>query len=112
MKKNVFRLAVSALIMFALPWLTVTLIRSDAAMAVCFILFFAVDPVWSVVLGVLSGNEFRSSWYLPLLSALFFLAGTWTFFDRGEAAFLLYALIYLALGAAAMLLTAAFAKKR
>ena len=43
---------------------------------------------------------------LPMITAVLFLAGTWLHFDMGEPAFLLYALIYLLLGTAAMLLSA------
>ena len=64
------------------------------------------------VLGVFSGRNMRARWYLPALSAAFFLAGTLVFFDPGEKAFILYALIYLALGGAAMLLTALVRKRR
>ena len=45
MKRSVILwLAVSAVIMFALPWLAVTFVKGDAGMAVCFMLFYAVNP--------------------------------------------------------------------
>ena len=44
MKKNIILwLAVSAVVMLALPWLAVTLVKGDAGMAVCFLLFFALN---------------------------------------------------------------------
>ena len=112
MKKTVFWLAASAFVMFALPWLAVSFVRGDAGMAVCFLLFFAVDPLYSVVLGAFAGRDAGTRWSLPLLSALFFLAGTWLFFDRRETAFLLYAAAYLVLGAAAMLISALVNRRR
>ena len=96
----------SALVMLGLPGLAVAFLRGDAGMGVCLLLFFAVDPAWSVFLGALAGRDGKRLWSLPLLSAALFLAGAWTFFDRGEWAFLLYAAIYLALGLAAMLVSA------
>ena len=52
MKKDIILwLAVSALVMLALPWLSVTFVKSDAGMAVSFLLFFAVDPLYSVIIG-------------------------------------------------------------
>ena len=109
--KYLYRLVLSAFIMTALPWLTVTFIRSDAGMAVCFLLFFAVNPAWSIILGVLAGENLQKQWSLPVLSAAFFLAGTWLFFDMGETAFLLYAGIYLVLGTGCMLISSAVRKK-
>lgn len=43
-KTYLIGLAVSAAVMVLLPWLTVTFVRGDAAMAVCFLLFFGVNP--------------------------------------------------------------------
>ena len=111
MKKFIFWLAVSAFIMFALPWFAVTFIKGDGGMAVCFLLFFAVNPVYSVIVGTFAGKKARTLWSLPVLSAAFFLAGTWAFFDMGETAFILYALVYFVLGMAAMLVSA-FVKKK
>ncbi len=39
---------------------------------------------------------------MTVIPAVFFLLGTWIFFDTGETAFLLYAGIYLLLGLCAM----------
>ena len=51
-KKIIFWLAVTAVIMLALPWLAVTFVKGDAGMAACFVLFFAVNPIYSVVIGI------------------------------------------------------------
>ena len=111
MKKIIFWLIFSAFVMFILPWLAVTLIKSDGGMAACFILFFAVNPVFSIILGIFASEDIRKSWWLPVISAVFFLAGTWIFFDMGEAAFIMYAAGYLVLGIAAMLVSAFIRKK-
>ena len=111
MKKIMFGLVVSALIMLVLPWLAVTFVKGDGGMAICFLLFFAVDPVYSVIIGAYAGKDARILWSLPILSAIFFLAGTWVFFDMGEMAFILYGSLYLVLGIAAMLVSAFFRKK-
>ena len=42
-------------------------------------------------------------WNLPLVSSIAFLAGTWLFFDIREVWFMVYAVIYLALGWIAMM---------
>lgn len=111
MKRTVLFLACAAFVMLALPWLAVTLIKGPDAMAVCFALFFAVDPLFSVLLGIFAGRAVKTRWFLPLANVLLFLFGTWLFFDMGETAFLLYAAIYLFLGSAAMGITA-YVKRR
>ena len=110
-KKNSFWLAVSAVIMLALPWSAVTFVKGDAGMAACFVLFFAVNPIYSVINGVFAGKDMKHLWSLPVISAVLFLVGTWVFFDMGETAFILYAVVYLALGIAAMLISMFIRKK-
>lgn len=105
MKKNIILwMAASAVVMLAFPWLAVTFVKGDAGMAVCFLLFFAVNPLYSVLIGAFAGKDIRHLWSLPVISAVLFLIGTWIFFDMGESAFILYAAVYLVLGIAAMLI--------
>lgn len=112
MKKNfILWLAVSAVIMLALPWLAVTFVKGDGGMAACFLLFFAVNPIYSLVIGFFSGKDMRHLWSLPVISAALFVVGTWVFFDMGEMAFILYAAVYLVLGMAAMLISMLIRKK-
>ena len=112
MKKiMIFWLAVSAAVMLALPWLAVTFVKSDAGMAVSFLLFFSVDPLYSMIVGVYAGKDVRRLWSLPVIPAVLFLIGAWVFFYMGESAFVLYAAVYLALGMAAMLISMFIRKK-
>ncbi len=100
------QLLISTLVMLGLPWLAVTFAPGDAGMAACFLLFFAVNPVYSVVAGVFSGRTAKRLWFQPIVTSLLFLVGSWLLFDPGETAFLLYAALYLLLGLAAMGITA------
>lgn len=68
--------------------------------------FFALNPIYAIFARVQASRDVKRFWALPMITAVLFLAGTWLYFDMGEPAFLLYALIYLLLGAAAMLLSA------
>ncbi|MEY8391152.1 hypothetical protein AALA98_07250 [Lachnospiraceae bacterium 45-W7] len=109
--KFIFWLIVSLLIMFIAPWMAITFIDSDAGMAVCFLLFFAINPIYSIVIGIFAGRNLKSLWEMPVVSAVLFLIGSWIFFDIGEKAFIIYALIYLILGAAAMLVSTLIHRK-
>ena len=112
MKKNIILwLAASAVVMLAFPWLAVTFVKGDAGMAVCFLLFFAVNPLYSVIIGAFAGKNIRHLWSLPVISAALFLIGTWIFFDMGETAFILYAAVYLIIGIMAMLISMFIRKK-
>ncbi len=110
-KAYIYRILFSATIMLLPPWLTVTFAKSNAAMAICFLLFFAVNPVYSIYIGAYAGKNIRYLWALPVISAVLFLLGTWIFFDMGESAFILYAGIYLFLGAFSMFISSLARKK-
>ena len=112
MKQFFSWLAASAAVMFALPWLAVTFVKGDGGMAVCFLLFFALDPLYAIVSGACAGRTPKRLWAVPLLTAAFFLTGAWLLFDMGETAFVLYAAVYLAMGTAAMLTCMSVRKKR
>ena len=49
-KRNAVCALIAALVALLLPWLAVTLVRGDGGMAVCFLLFFAVNPVTAILL--------------------------------------------------------------
>lgn len=105
MKKYILWTLLAALVMLGCPWLLVKFAGS-AGMVSVFILFFAVNPLFSLFCGVSAGQDIRRLWALPLLPAAFFLIGTQLLFEFGERAFLLYAAAYLALAALAMAITA------
>lgn len=104
-KTYLIGLAVSAAVMVLLPWLTVNFVKGDAAMAVCFLLFFGVNPIFSIAMGIFAGKGRKVLWSLPILTSALFILGTWAFFGMGEPAFLLYAGIYLILGMISMGIT-------
>lgn len=95
-------LGVTVVVMFALPWAVARLASECSGMALCMILFFIVNPLYSAVLGFNCGRDVRRMWNLPLVSSIAFLAGTWLFFDIRDVWFLIYAAAYLAIGWAAM----------
>lgn len=95
----------SAAVMLLLPWLAVTFGNADAGMGITLALFFAVNPAYSVLVGIFAGKNIKNLWSLPILSSALFLLGAWIFLAASEMAFFLYAGIYFALGIAAMLLS-------
>lgn len=112
MKKDfILWLVISIVIMLLFPFLAVTFVKGDSGMAVCFILFYAVNPIYSVVIGSFAGKDVKRLWSLPVISSILFLAGTWLLFDMGEIAFIVYAVVYFILGMLAMLVSFLISKK-
>lgn len=110
--KKLIAWTISALIlMIGFPWLAVTFAGS-AGMAICFLLFYAINPLFSVVCGLFAGKNIRQLWALPIITAGLFLIGTWLFFELGEPAFLLYSGCYLIIGMIAMLISSLMNKRK
>ena len=93
------RILLSVLIMILLPFLAVTFVKGDNGMAVVFILFYMINPLFSIYVGYIADK-----WIYPFINSLLFLLGTWIFFDIGEIAFVYYAIVYLLLGLITMLI--------
>ena len=104
MKKIIVWTALASILMLGCPLLAVTY-AGDAGMAICFLLFFAINPLFCVVCGAFAGREIKRLWTLPFMSAALFLAGVWLFFEMAEPAFLLYFVCYLIIGVAAMFIS-------
>ncbi len=111
-KRIVLWAAVSAVIMLVLPWLAVTFVKGDAGMAVCFLLFYAVNPIYSLITGAFAGKHIKRLCSLPFILSVLYLLGVWIFFDMGEIAFIIYAVIYLILGILAMLVSMLIERKK
>lgn len=91
-------IAITIAVMFALPFAVARLASECSGMALCMILFFIVNPIYSAILGFRCGRNIRQMWNLPLESSIAFLAGTWLFFDIKEVWFIIYASVYLIIG--------------
>lgn len=110
MRKIIGFIISAIFLMIGCPWLTVTFAGVNG-MAVCFILFFAINPLFFAVCGGFAGTNIRKFWILPIIAAALFLTGVGLFFEMGEPAFLLYCGCYLVISTVAMLMSA-FIKKR
>ena len=106
MKKSTKWIIASFVILFIFPFLLVKFAGPNG-MALCFIMFFAVNPIFFVIEGLSCGRKIKKFWFVPLDSALIYLLSMWIIFDFGETAFVMYSGVYLAIGIAGMLIMSA-----
>ncbi len=95
--------------MLIIPLITVHTVKAEAGMLVTIILFFIVNPIVSVVIGMLAGREIKLFWFSPILVAgLFWLFSSFTY----ETAFpIIYSAAYFVLCTIVMLITHFIAKR-
>lgn len=58
--------------MLVLPVSIVKFAPADAGMALCFILFFAVDPFTILALSIMAGTELPKLWWVPVAGGVAF----------------------------------------
>ena len=101
---------ITILAVFGIPFLAV-LFATDAGMAVCLLSFYIINPVVSILNGVFSGKDLKKQWYAHLFVPAIFLITAWSLFTFTETIFIVYAAVYLLLGAASTLITSLVTKK-
>ena len=111
MKKLIVWTISAIILMIGFPWLAVKFAGGDG-MAICFILFFAINPLYAMVCGGFAGRNIKQLWALPIITAVLFLAGAWLFFEMGEIAFLLYCGCYFVIGTVAMVISSFINKRK
>ncbi len=103
-KMYLFWVMVSVAVMVLFPLAAVTFMKGDSGAAASLFLFFTLNPLYSVILGIGSAFHIKKLWSLPIVSGVLFLAGAWSIFSFGDMAFVLYALFYIFMGMLAMVL--------
>lgn len=97
-KRLIKWIGITLAVMFILPFAVAKLASECAGMALCMMLFFVINPIYSIIIGSVAGRNIKKLWNLPLISSVAFLAGAWLFFDIHELWFIVYAAIYLVIG--------------
>lgn len=104
MKRLLSYLSLMAVTMFLIPCLTVEF-GGDGGMAICFLLFYAFNPILAAFVGVYAGMNMKTIWYYPVILAVCFLLGVWVAFTTTEIMFTVYSITYLIIGWVVMLIT-------
>ena len=72
--KTLIWVIASFLVMFVLPWVTVSARYSLGVFSL--FIWLIIVPAFSVAVGVYTGRDIKKRWFLPLLSPVFFLIST------------------------------------
>ena len=102
-KKSCIAIVTMLIVMFILPLIAVRIVSSDAGMALCFILFFAVNPLMVIALSVMAGTDIRKLWWMPFLAAVVFPVFFGIVVMELVMDLFVYSALYLAVGLLAMI---------
>ena len=102
-KRFILILVLLVVFMFVIPIITANTVKADAGMLVVLIFFFVINPLLSVIIGIISGADICSFWFSPLLIGMLF----WIFSSvTYRIAFpFIYSVAYLIITSVAMVIT-------
>lgn len=92
-------------VMMLLPAAVMGISSSEAGMMVCITLFFAVNPAFSLAVGIFAGQDIKRRWFTAAFPPLTFLLSARLVFGADASDFTVYAVIYAAISVPAMLFT-------
>ena len=112
-KLYICQIAVSVVLMIVIPWLFVKFIQpGDFRTRIFLFMFLIVNPIYFAVTGALAGLNEKELWAQPLIPAIFYITGTWTFLEFGEFVFVLFFGSYISIGYLLMLASSKLTNKR
>lgn len=111
-KKYIRWALISAAIMLLAPWITSRVISEEIGLALCLMLFYGAYPLYSFVIGIVSGPELKGMWTQPILMTVLDLLGKFLLFTLEEPIFWLLAGLDLVIAVGTMLVSYAVHKPK
>ena len=111
-KKFILWVLVSAAVLLLAPWLAARVVSGEIGLALCLMLFYGAYPIYSFVIGIVSGPEMPKMWLQPVLMTFFNLLGTYLLFTLEDPVFWLLAGLDLLIAVGTMLVSYAVHKPR
>ena len=102
-KKILVFLAALIFCMLLIPILVINIAPADAGMALCFLLFFAVNPFFVIAFGIVAGTELRKLWWFPVATSAVFPLFFWIAVGDFVWELWIYSALYFCVGVLAML---------
>ncbi|MGN1398433.1 MAG: hypothetical protein ACI4WG_00310 [Erysipelotrichaceae bacterium] len=112
MKKSIEIVIFTILVMCLCPFILTRLTDQQNGEALMFILLLFINPLYCILLGIVSGLDWRNCLYYPLFPLIIFMASMYFIFDKYDKAFLVYGIIYMIITVSAMLVTMFIIKKK
>ncbi len=109
--RTIISIIISLLAMVAFPGLVIGFIGGIDALGILLLLIFALNPLVSIAIGILSGWGEEVQWYLPAINAAIFLIAE-TVITGFDFSYIIAAAVYFGIGIAAAYITKAVNNKK
>ncbi len=101
-KRLITIIGIMVVTMLIIPVITINTVKADAGMLIALMLFFILNPIVSVAVGILASRDIKFFWFAPILLAVLF----WVFscFAYEPAFPIVYSVIYFVISSISMLI--------
>ena len=96
--------------MLVIPFAIMKLCKPDEAMSYTMLIFFAVNPLTVLGIGVLAGADIKKLFWMPIVASAIFPPFFWLALGEIVIELYIYSMIYLAIGVASAVITHLFKK--
>ena len=109
--KNKRIISISSIIIFMLVIPLIIASVQDIKSVLLSILIMVIDPILSIFIGIIIGEDYKDLWYIPIIEILLFLLFFFITFEDVATEYLLFAIIYLTLSVTSIIITNLIQKK-
>ena len=109
--RTVVSLLLTLVVMVLVPIITIFTVLGADALGLMFLYTMVLNPIASIVIGILSGWGKKTQWYLPLVNAVVYLIASIVMMEF-DISWLIGAVAYFVLGIAAAYITNAVRKHK
>ena len=92
------------IVMLLFPLCAIMFVSPDASLIAILLMFYIINPMFSIVIGIVSGLEIKRMWWSSLLLPASFIASGYLILKTGHDC-LIYSLVYFILHFISMLIT-------
>ncbi len=105
--KNKIIISISTIVIFmlAIPFMATNIESAEIGLGIFSILIIVINPIISIIIGILIGDNYKEIWYIPIIEVLMFLLFFFILFQDVETTYLVFAIIYLTLSYTSIIVT-------
>ena len=104
-KKLIMAITIMIFVLSVIPLILINLATPHEFMGVMILLFFMINPLAILIVSLMVSKDLKQLWWIPILFCILFLISYWIVLSGVILDLLVYAAIYLIIGACAMLVS-------
>lgn len=110
--KIIISIMIIVLFMLVIPYIVGRMADAQSALGILLILLYVLNPLISIILGIIIGKDYKKIWYIPIIEVLLFLLFFYIVFGEVSIEYLTFVFIYLLSAYTSIIVTNLIQKKK